>query len=196
MRARLGPDPLKKRSERGGAGFRLVLHKLIEGEVACGDGDGGQTVGAGGGDIGGGVADDADGGLGAGMAVSLANGVSDHVRPELVVVAETPEAEPAAQAEDFDLEPADGFEIAGGYSQSGALAFEIGQHFVDAGHLDQLHLCAAGKDIAAHGLENICKMRLPVRLVELSQTEGVTENAGIGVAAEDDAVEDEFVSHD
>ncbi len=58
---------IEKREKVCGADFGFVLHELLEGVVAGGYGDGGQAVGARGGDVRRGVADDADGGVRTGL---------------------------------------------------------------------------------------------------------------------------------
>ncbi len=82
--------------------------------MAGGDGDDGQGIGARGCDVGGRVADDDDGGVFAGKLAGCGCCRGDHVGALLVRIAEAAEGEVLAQSGALQLEPADGFEIAGG----------------------------------------------------------------------------------
>src|SRR5208282_3523142 len=97
--------------------------------------------------------------------------------------------------QDLNLEPADRFKIAGGHAKRCAFALKVSKYLVDTGHLDQLHLGASRSNIPAHGFEYVFEVRLPVGLVKPGKAEGIAQNAGVRVPAQDDAIEHEFLAH-
>lgn len=170
--------------------------ELLEGVVSGGDYDGGQPICVGGRDIGRGIADDADGSVGAALGTGLRCSMGDEVGSGYEMVAEAPKGEPMAKAEKFDLEPSDGFEIAGRHSDDGAFVAQMLENFVDSGHFVDFHFGAARGYIIAHLLEHVFEMRLPVLLIEFGNAEGVAENTGIGITAQGYGIEGEFMAHD
>src|SRR6202012_3546630 len=96
------------------AELRRVLHKASEGRVTGGYGDDGKGIGARGCNIGGRIADDDNRGVLAGEFACSHGGCGDHFVAALMRIAETAEGEMLAQTGTLELEPTDGFKVAGG----------------------------------------------------------------------------------
>src|ERR1700744_4435884 len=96
------------------ADLRRVFHEAIEGRVTGSYGDNGKGIGARGCDIGGRIADDDNRGVLAGEFACSHGGCGDHCVAALMRIAETAEGEMLAQTGTLELEPTDGFKVAGG----------------------------------------------------------------------------------
>ena len=95
-------------------------------------------------------------------------------------IAEAAEGEVLAQAGTLQLEPADGFEIAGGDAEPFAGGRKMAERVDDTWHDGELHLGGIALDGGADGFEQARLMRAPGFVGDAGGGEGVTENAGIG----------------
>src|SRR4051812_14446749 len=97
-----------------GAEIRRVFEQTIEGGVAGGDRDNGKAIRTRRGDVRWRVPDDNDGGMVAGSFAGCGRRRGNHVGALLMHIAEAAEGEVLAQSGALQLEPTDGFEVAGG----------------------------------------------------------------------------------
>ena len=130
------------------------------------------------------------------LGASPHRGLRDEVGPGDTAVAETSKGEPMAKIEKFDLEPADGFEIAGCDSNGGALVTQMPKNLVDTRHFVDLHFGPARGYVIAHLLEDAFKMRPPVFFIEFGELERVAQDTWIGVAAKGYAFKGKLATHD
>ena len=70
------------------------------------------------------------------------------------MIAEAAKTEPLAQSGLLNLDPADGFQVAGGHAQQRALPGQVVKRLFHARHADQVQLAALFGNCVAHRLQN------------------------------------------
>lgn len=139
--------------------------------------------------VGGGIADGADGSLGAGESAGLIESTVIDVSAIFEIVAEGAEIEKGQETTRVEFHGADAGEVSGGYAENGSSSAQMLEDLVDCREHRRVDLIAMAMNALAHQAADARELRAPGCFGNRGEGERIAQDADVGVAVSGDAIE-------
>src|SRR5579862_9734408 len=136
-----------------------------------------------------GVADKANLGLGTEPTAGLGDGMLEDIRTKLAMIGEAAKLKVMLETGSLELDPSDGFEIAGRNAEQFPLIVQARKNFGDAGQNSGCELMHILVGVAAGGREGFGHLRVDDDVREADAPEGRAQDARVGFAVIGDPVD-------
>lgn len=163
--------------------------ELLEGIDSSSNGDDGQMIGAGGEDIGRGVSENEDVGRRVNCRANLLDGMRKDIGTMLKGIAPCAQMEQVEETGGCELLLADALKIACGHTEDGVLIAEVEEELTNLRQDVRAKLGSILFHVKTHLFADLRKLGTPAVFGDPCEREGIAQDADVGAAMRDNAVE-------